>query len=129
VEIDLIIRGICNLRPGVPGVSDRIRVRSIIGRFLEHTRVYYFENGGKPEVYASSADWMERNLFQRVETCFPLEDAEIRARVIENLQLYLSDNTQAWLLQRDGSYQRVEPGESEPLQAQSAIAAILAEQD
>ena len=128
VEIDLIIRGICNLRPGVPGVSDNIRVRSIIGRFLEHTRVYYFENGGKPEVYASSADWMERNLFQRVETCFPLEDAEIRARVIENLQLYLRDNTQSWLLQRDGFYQRVEPGEEESFSAQAAIANILAEQ-
>ena len=128
VEIDLIVRGICNLRPGVSGVSDNIRVRSIIGRFLEHTRVFYFGNGGKPEVYCASADWMERNLFQRVETCFPLEDAEIRARVIENLHLYLRDNTQAWLLQRDGSYQRVEQDDAEPFSAQTAIASLLAEQ-
>jgi polyphosphate kinase len=128
VEIDLIVRGICNLRPGVPGVSDNIRVRSIVGRYLEHTRVFYFENGSNPEVYCASADWMERNLFQRVETCFPLEDAENRARVVENLYNYLRDNTQAWLLQRDGSYQRAEPGEAEPFSAQAAIAELLAEQ-
>lgn len=108
VEIDLIIRGICGLRPGVPGVSENIRVRSIIGRFLEHTRVFYFENDGEPEVFAASADWMGRNLFKRVETCFPIENKKLRDRVIRELGYYLKDNAQAWLLQQDGSYIRAE---------------------
>jgi polyphosphate kinase len=111
VRIDLIVRGICALRPGVEGVSENIRVRSIIGRFLEHTRVFYFENGDDDElVYLSSADWMERNFFRRVEACFPLEDRRIRQRVVqESLLNYLADNTQAWLLQADGSYRPVHP--------------------
>lgn len=121
VEIDLIIRGICGLRPGVPGVSGNIRVRSIIGRFLEHTRVFYFENNGEPEVFAASADWMDRNLFKRVETCFPIENKKLRDRVIHELEYYLRDNTQAWLLQQDGSYVRAETGEDEPFSAQQAL--------
>lgn len=104
VKIDLIVRGMCCLRPGIPGVSERIKVRSIIGRFLEHTRVFYFYNGGKEEVYASSADWMERNMFRRVEVCFPLETKSLRERVIRDLNWYLKDNCQSWLLAADGSY-------------------------
>ncbi|MDE2304891.1 MAG: polyphosphate kinase 1 [Gammaproteobacteria bacterium] len=104
VTVDLIVRGVCCLRPGVPGVSDRISVRSIVGRFLEHSRVYYFGNGGEAQVYCGSADWMDRNLFRRIEVAFPVESAELRRRVIEELQLYLSDDTQSWRLMSDGSY-------------------------
>jgi polyphosphate kinase len=114
VEIDLVIRGMCCLRPGVPGVSENIRVRSIVGRFLEHTRIYYFENGGDYEIFASSADWMDRNLHRRVETCFPIENDLLGERVMREIGYYLRDNTQAWLLQSDGSYQRVVPAEDEP---------------
>ena len=112
VEIDLIIRGICCLRPGVPGVSDRIRVRSIVGRFLEHSRVYAFENGGSQEIYCASADWMDRNLYRRIEAAFPVEAPELRARVAEDLKLYLEDDMQAWVLNSDGSYSRA-AGEGE----------------
>ena len=105
VTVDLIVRGICQLRPQIKGVSDNITVRSIIGRFLEHTRVYCFENGGDREVFLSSADWMSRNFFSRVETCFPVEDPQLKERVFrETIQVYLSDNSQAWTLQSDGSY-------------------------
>ena len=111
VPVQLIVRGICSLRPGVAGVSENITVRSIVGRFLEHTRIFLFENGGDEKVYLSSADWMERNFFSRVETCFPIEDEELRRTVIEQgLQPYLRDNSQAWELQADGSYQRAESG-------------------
>ena len=127
VKIDLIVRGVCGLRPGVPGISDNIRVRSIIGRFLEHTRVFYFENNGEPEVFAASADWMGRNLFKRVETCFPIENKKLRDRVIHDLEYYLKDNTQAWLLQQDGSYIRVDPGKEELFSAQQALLQELAE--
>ena len=111
VSIDLIVRGMCCLRPGIEGVSDNIRVRSIVGRFLEHTRVYYFHNDGAPEVWLSSADWMERNFFRRVETCFPVENRRIRERVVHDLEVYLADNTQAWLLRSDGRYERAQPAE------------------
>ena len=105
VGIDLIVRGACSLRPGVPGVSDNIRVRSIIGRFLEHSRVYCFHNGGDEEIYCASADWMERNLLRRIETCWPLLDPEVAAQVrSEALDAYLADDRRAWLLQADGSY-------------------------
>ncbi|QBQ54590.1 polyphosphate kinase 1 [Nitrosococcus wardiae] len=110
VKIELIIRGICRLRPGIPNVSDNIQVRSIIGRFLEHSRIYYFLNDGHSEIYCSSADWMERNMFRRVETAFPIEDPRLAERLLkEGLLLYLSDNTQAWILQSDGSYKRLKP--------------------
>ena len=130
VQIDLILRGVCRLRPGVPGVSERIRVRSIIGRFLEHTRVYYFENDGQPEVYCSSADWMSRNLHRRVECAFPIEHPELKRRVIhEAFELYMRDNAQAWTLQPDMTYTRDEPGPDEPLfSAQQALLEALAEQ-
>ena len=107
VKIDLIIRGICCLRPGIKGVSENIRVRSIVGRFLEHTRVFYFLNDGNELLYCSSADWMQRNFFRRVETCFPIEEKRPRKQVITmGLKNYLADNYQAWLLRADGSYQR-----------------------
>jgi len=122
VEVKLIVRGVCCLRPGVPGVSENIEVRSIIGRFLEHARVYAFENDGNPEVYAASADLMNRNMFRRVETCFPIENRKLHSRVMHDLALYLKDNTQAWLLQADGSYQRLQPSpDDEPVQAQAAL--------
>jgi len=108
VKIDLIVRGVCALRPGVPGLSENIRVRSIIGRFLEHHRVYYFESTGA--VYLSSADWMERNFFRRIEVAFPVLDAKLKKRVIdEGLKIYLADNMQAWEMRSDGHYERVRP--------------------
>jgi polyphosphate kinase len=107
VDIDLLVRGICSLRPGIRGVSDRIQVRSIVGRFLEHSRIFYFENGGEPEVYLGSADWMSRNLHERVEVLFPLKNPLLRDRVVhEILAAYLADNMKARFLQKDGRYLR-----------------------
>jgi len=107
VEIDLLVRGICTLRPGVRGVSDRIRVRSIVGRFLEHSRIYYFANGGDEQIYIGSADWMPRNLYERVEVLTPVRDELLRQRLQhEILDAYLSDNLKARILLRDGSYIR-----------------------
>src|SRR6267154_1182719 len=107
VEIDLLVRGICSLRPGIRGLSDRIRVRSIVGRFLEHSRIYHFENGGEPEVYLGSADWMPRNLHERVEVLFPLKNPLLRDRVMhEILAAYMADNVKARFLQKDGRYLR-----------------------
>ena len=106
-DIELIVRGICALRPGIRGLSDRIRVRSIVGRFLEHSRIYYFENGGEPEVYLGSADWMPRNLHERVEVLFPLKNPLLRDRVVhEILAACLADNLKARFLQNDGRYLR-----------------------
>lgn len=109
VRVDLLVRGMCSVRPGLPGVSENIRLCSVVGRFLEHTRAFYFENGGQPEVWCSSADWMERNFFRRVEIAFPLLDRKIRERVIRELKLYMADESQAWEAQSDGSYIRVRP--------------------
>ena len=106
VKIQLIVRGICCLRPGILGVSENIEVRSIVGRFLEHTRVCYFHNDGDPKVYCGSADWMDRNFFRRVEVSWPIKDPVIRKRIIEELEIYLSDTQQAWILQADGNYQQ-----------------------
>jgi polyphosphate kinase len=107
VQIDLLVRGICALRAGVRGVSDRVRVRSIVGRFLEHSRIYYFANGGQEEIYLGSADWMPRNLYERVEVLFPLKDELLRERVKrEILDAYLADNVKARLMQKDGTYIR-----------------------
>jgi polyphosphate kinase len=107
VEVDLIIRGMCALRPGVKGVSDRIRVRSIVGRFLEHSRIFYFLNGGEEQIYLGSADWMPRNLYERVEVLFPIKDPLLRERVRrEILESYLADTLKARLLQKDGTYVR-----------------------
>jgi polyphosphate kinase len=107
VRIDLIVRGACTLKPGVPGLSDNIRVRSIIGRFLEHSRIYYFRNDLAHDVYLASADWMSRNLFRRIEVAFPVLDKALKRRVIaEGLNPYLKDNSNAWELASDGRYQR-----------------------
>ena len=111
VKIDLIVRGICALRPGIRGISENITVRSIVGRLLEHSRVYYFHNDGNPEIYCASADWMERNFFRRIEVCFPIERKQHRDRIVEDLETYLADNTQAWVLGPDGNYARVVAGE------------------
>ena len=125
VAIDLIVRGACSLRPGIAGLSENIRVRSVIGRFLEHSRVYWFANDREPETWCSSADWMERNLLRRVETCFPILRPELAARVCaEELDNYLRDNTQAWTLEADSTYTHVQPKEGEP--AYSAQGALLA---
>jgi polyphosphate kinase len=112
VKIDLIVRGICCLRPGVEGVSENIRVISIIGRFLEHSRIFYFNNGGEEEVYIGSADWMTRNLSRRVEAVTPIEDVQIAKELQEILGIMLCDNRQAWELQPDGSYIQLQPPEN-----------------
>ena len=105
VKIQLIVRGVCALRPGVAGLSDHIEVRSVIGRFLEHTRIFYFLNDRQEDVFISSADWMGRNFFRRIETCTPVLDPKLKRRVIkEGLRLYLADNVNAWMMQPDGSY-------------------------
>jgi polyphosphate kinase len=113
VKIDLIVRGICCLRPGVPGVSDNIRVVSIVGRFLEHSRIFYFGNGSHPKVYLGSADWMPRNLFRRVEVVFPVLDPALRKRITDVIiPAYLTDCVKARVLGSDGVYTRAvcEPG-------------------
>lgn len=115
VKVDLIVRGICCLKPGVEGLSENIQVRSIIGRFLEHTRVFYFENNGNAEIWAGSADLMKRNLLRRVETCFPIESKKLRNRILADLEMYLNDNAQAWILNADGRYHRVDKAEETPL--------------
>ena len=121
VHIDLIVRGVCALRPGVPGLSDNIRVRSVVGRFLEHTRVFYFRNGGAEEVYLASADWMDRNFFRRIETCFPVLNPKLKRRVInEGLKPYLRDNRQAWEMQPDGGW-RHHRGRGAPYVAQEEL--------
>ncbi len=126
VEVKLMVRGICCLRPGIPGISENIEVRAIIGRFLEHARIYAFSNDGNQEVYASSADLMNRNMFRRVEICFPIESKRLSNRILHDLDLYLKDNTQAWLLQPDGSYlQLLNTSNDEPTQAQALILAEL----
>ena len=126
VKIDLIVRGICALRPGIPGVSENITVRSIVGRFLEHSRVYYFHNDGEPELYCGSADWMERNFFRRIEVCFPIGPGD-RERIYEDLQTYLEDNTQAWELQPEGVYRKCSPGEKPSVTAQTTLLRRYAE--
>jgi polyphosphate kinase len=107
VKIDLIVRGVCALRPGVPGLSENIRVLSIVGRFLEHSRIYYFYNNKAGDLYLSSADWMYRNFFRRIEACFPILDPKLKKRVYnEGLMPYLKDTANAWEMLPDGNYQR-----------------------
>jgi polyphosphate kinase len=121
VKIDLIVRGICSLRPGIPGLSENIRVRSIVGRFLEHSRVYYFYNNGKEEFLCSSADWMGRNFFRRNEVCFPIRQKPLKKRIKKELELFLADNCQAWEMNGDGSYTRVTPDGEKRLSAQESL--------
>jgi polyphosphate kinase len=120
VEIDLIVRGICSLRPGVKGLSERIRVRSLVGRFLEHSRIYAFANGGEDEIYCGSADWMPRNLFERCEVVFPVNDPQLRARLKDEiLAAYLADSAKTRMLQPDGDYRRARPsGNAAPFSVQ-----------
>jgi len=118
VQVDLIVRGVCALRPGVPGYSEGVRVRSVVGRFLEHSRVCWFANGGDAEIFCSSADWMERNFFRRVEISFPIRRPKYRDRILRDLEAYLSDDTQAWSLGADGQYSRVPRGDGPPRCAQ-----------
>jgi polyphosphate kinase len=126
VRVDLIVRGMCSLRPGIPGLSENIHVRSIVGRFLEHSRVYYFRNNGKEEFYCSSADWMDRNFFRRNETCFPIKQKPLTERLWSDLQLFLADNTHAWILNGDGSYRRLDPGDAGGVSAQHTFLQTLA---
>jgi polyphosphate kinase len=105
VTIDLMVRGVCSLRPGVKGLSENIRVRSVVGRFLEHHRIFYFHADGAQNIYLASADWMERNFFRRIEICFPVLEPKLKRRVLkEGLKPYLADNAQAWEMNGSGEY-------------------------
>ena len=126
VKIDLIVRGICSLRPGIKGLSENIHVRSIVGRFLEHSRVYYFLNDGNEEFYCASADWMERNMFRRNESCFEIRQKAMKDQIRQDLELFLADNCQAWVLKGDGSYERLAPGKNERISAQETFLQQLA---
>jgi polyphosphate kinase len=127
VEIDLIVRGVCALKPGIPGISENIRVCSVVGRFLEHSRVFYFHNGGVEDVYLSSADWMDRNFFRRIELCFPVIEPKLKKRVIhEGLKPYLDDNSQAWEMDQDGQYQLKSARRAKPQVAQETLLETLA---
>jgi len=127
VAIDLIVRGVCCLRPGVPGVSENIRVKSVVGRFLEHSRVYYFENSPS-QVYCASADWMERNLVNRIEVCFPIQKKKLANRIVQELAMYLDDEVQSWMLQADGEYQKLAPsGQSQVDGVQNRLLKQLAQ--
>ena len=130
VRIDLIVRGACALRPGLKGLSENIRVRSIVGHFLEHSRIWYFQNDGRESVWLTSADWMGRNLFRRIEVAFPVLDPALKARVIkEGLEPYLADNQNAWVLAADGGYHRVTvKGRARPYSAQQHLLERMAEQ-
>ena len=123
VAIELVVRGICCLRPGLPGVSETIRVTSIVDKYLEHSRIFYFENGGNPEVFLASADWMPRNFWRRIETLFPIEDPALQARIVGDiLQPILSDNVKVRELLSDGTYRRRTPSDGEaPLRSQIAL--------
>jgi polyphosphate kinase len=130
VEIDLIIRGMCMLRPGVKGFSERIRVRSIVGRFLEHSRIFSFANDGQPEVYCGSADWMPRNLFERCEVVFPIRDAQIRNRIRhEILASYLGDTAKSRIESANGDYPRVRAPEGKSFSAQDFLIRVAEGRD
>jgi polyphosphate kinase len=120
VKIDLIIRGICALRPGIKGVSENITVRSVVGRFLEHSRVYYFQNDANPELFCASADWMERNFFRRIEVGFPV-GRKHRDQILADLETYLADNVLAWDLRADGEYERSVPSDQPLINAQTTL--------
>ncbi len=127
VKVDLIVRGVCALRPGVKGLSENIRVRSLVGRFLEHSRIFYFHGDGKDNVYLASADWMDRNFFRRIETCFPVLDKKLKKRVLEEgLRINLKDNVQAWEMDRNGFWHRKTSGRSKPVSAQATLLQMMA---
>ena len=126
VKIDLILRGICSLRPGVKGLSENIHVRSIVGRFLEHSRVYYFLNDGKEEFYCSSADLMDRNMFRRNESCFEIRQKAMKEQIRTDLELFLADNCQSWVLNGDGTYERLTPADEKRISAQETFLKKLA---
>ena len=127
VKIDLIVRGVCALRPGVRGLSESIRVRSIVGRFLEHSRIFYFRSDGAHAIYLSSADWMDRNFFRRIEICFPVLEPKLKKRVLtEGLNVYLKDNTEAWEMDGEGNYRLKPIRKGEKLCAQKALLTELA---
>ena len=129
VKVDLIVRGVCALRPGVPGLSENIRVYSVIGRFLEHTRIFYFRNNLAHNVYLASADWMDRNFFRRIEVCFPVLDKKLKKRVIEEgLKIYMLDNCQAWDMNAEGHYRRKTPRRTVAKSAQAMLLQELAGQ-
>ena len=126
VKIDLIVRGMCALRPGVAGISENISVRSIVGRFLEHSRVFWFRNDGADNVWLSSADWMDRNFFRRIELGFPMLDEKLKRRVIsEGLRPYLEDNCQSWVMDGEGAYSRQQPRTRKRYAAQEELLALL----
>jgi polyphosphate kinase len=127
VDIRLHVRGICCLRPGIPGLSERIQVRALIDRFLEHERVFRFSNGGSEEVYLSSADWMPRNFHRRVEVLIPVLDPAVRERVVGNLELLFADNTKTWELGPDGKYTRTSAGGAAPLRVQHRLMELARE--
>jgi polyphosphate kinase len=127
VKVDLLVRGVCALRPGVPKLSENIRVRSLVGRFLEHTRVFRFANGGDEKVWLSSADWMDRNFFRRIELAFPIVDRKLARRIVsEGLKPYLDDNAQSWEMRPDGTYARRKRGRGRKRAAQAELLALLA---
>jgi polyphosphate kinase len=130
VQIDLIVRGICSIRPGIPGVSENIRVRSVVGRFLEHSRIFYFANGGADEIYCGSADWMPRNLFERCEVVFPIRDAQIRNRIRnEILVAYLADTAKSRIETAHGGYPRVRAPEGKCFNAQDFLIRVAEGRD
>uniref|UniRef100_E6QNI7 Polyphosphate kinase (Polyphosphoric acid kinase) (ATP-polyphosphate phosphotransferase) n=1 Tax=mine drainage metagenome TaxID=410659 RepID=E6QNI7_9ZZZZ len=127
VKVDLLVRGVCALRPGVKGLSENIRVRSVIGRFLEHSRIYYFRNDLLHDVYLASADWMDRNFFRRIEVCFPVLDKKLKKRVLdEGLKIYMQDNCQAWDMDSEGAYRLKPAPRSAPKCAQDELLKLLA---
>jgi polyphosphate kinase len=129
VKVELIVRGVCALRPGVKGLSENIRVISVVGRFLEHTRIFYFRNDLAHDVYLSSADWMGRNFFRRIEASFPVLDKKLKKRVIEEgLKSYLRDNAQAWVMDVDGHYKLKAARRAAPKCAQQLLLQSLASQ-
>ena len=120
VDVDLVVRGICRLRPGVEGASENVTVRSVVGRFLEHSRVFRFENAGDPEFYVGSADWMTRNLDRRVEVVTPVTDPDHRAELQVVLDALLRDDRRAWRMDADGNYEQLRP-EGEPVEAHRVL--------
>jgi polyphosphate kinase len=129
VEIDLIVRGMCSLRPGIPGMSERIRVTSIVDRYLEHARAFYFHNGGKPTFWLASADWMPRNFARRIEIAFPVLEPQLQKKLKEILESQLADSAKAWRMQSDGTYARQRTGEAAAFRFQERFYERLQEEE